>query len=81
MRGAGFGRNGSEQHDMPDAKKPGVRHYLAPKTCQIIGPGKDGKLGRGGSLLELSEEDRDNVVSFAKELVGELDWRDVEVGE
>jgi hypothetical protein len=70
-----------EPYYLSDAKKPGVRNYLAAETCQIIGPGKDGKLGCGGSLLELSEEDRDNVVSFAKKVVGEVDWKKIEVGE
>jgi hypothetical protein len=67
-----------EPYYLPDAKKPDVRHYLDPETCQIIGPGKDGKLGRGGSLLELSEEDRDNVASFAKEPIGKVDWKKFE---
>jgi hypothetical protein len=40
------------------------------------GPGKDGKLGRGGTLKELAEEDRDNVVSFAKVVVGEFEVGD-----
>lgn len=61
---------------MPGAKKPVARHYLAPETCQIVGPGKDGKLGRGGPLFELSEEDRDNLVCLAKGLVGEVDWEE-----
>lgn len=70
-----------EPYYVPDAKKPGGKLYLAPETCQIIGPGKDGKLGRGGSLLELSEEDRDNVVSFGTVVVAEIDLEDVESGD
>jgi hypothetical protein len=70
-----------EPYYVPDAKRKGGKNYLAPNTWQIIGPGKDGKLGRGGSLKELSEEDRDNVVSFAKVVVGEIDWKSVEVRE
>ncbi len=62
-----------EPYYVPDDKAPGGKRYLAPETCQIIGPGKDGKLGRGGSLKKIAEEDRDNVVSFAKEVVGEME--------
>jgi hypothetical protein len=46
--------------------------YFAPETCQIIGPGEDGKLGRGGLITDLSEEDRDNVVNFSTLRVGEI---------
>lgn len=46
--------------------------YFASDSMQIIGPGKDGKLGRGGLITELSEEDRDNVVSFDTRRVGDI---------
>lgn len=49
------------------------REYFAPFTCQIVGPGPDGKLGRGGLITELSEADRDNVVSFDMRPVGEIE--------
>lgn len=60
-----------------------TREYSAPETCQIVGPGKDGKLGRGGSLAELSEEDLDNEVSFDTRLVGEIaaDWKATRTNE
>lgn len=47
--------------------------YFAQETCQIVGPGPDGKLGRGGLITELSEADRDNVVSFDTRPVGEIE--------
>lgn len=48
------------------------KEYCAPETAQIIAPGRDGKLGRGGLITKLSEEDRDNVVSFDTRRVGDI---------
>ncbi len=56
----------------PQDDRRGNREYSGPETCQIVGPGKDGKLGRGGSMAELSAEDLDNEVSFDARLVGEI---------
>ncbi len=52
-------------------ERPG--EYFAPTTIQIIGSGKDCQLGRGGLITELSKEDRDNVVSFSTNVVGDID--------
>jgi hypothetical protein len=47
----------------------GKNDYFAPESCQIIVAGRDGKLGRGGLITELSEEDHDNVVNFSTQRV------------
>ncbi len=64
---------GFRPYRWPDGEDRRGHEYFAPETCQIIGPGKDGKLGRGGSLTELSEEDLDNIVSFSTLRVGDID--------
>lgn len=47
--------------------------YFASSSIQIIGSGEDGKLGRGGWIAELSEDDRDNVTSFSTLRMGDID--------
>lgn len=63
---------GFRPYRRPDDPKTGRKSYCAPETAQIVGPGADGKLGRGGLITELSEEDRDNTVSFSTSLAGEI---------
>lgn len=55
------------------SRENGKNDYFAPETCQIIVAGRDGKLGRGGWIAELSEEDRDNLTSFTTQRVGDID--------
>jgi hypothetical protein len=52
--------------------KGGAKEYFAPETAQIICAGRDHEFGRGGLFTELSEEDRDNVVSFSTLRVGQI---------
>jgi hypothetical protein len=51
----------------------GATVFYAADSFQIVAAGRDRKFGRGGLITELSEEDRDNVVSFSTKLVGEID--------
>jgi hypothetical protein len=54
------------------SRENGKNAYFAAETCQIIVAGRDGKLGRGGWIAELSEEVHDNLTSFSPMLVNDI---------
>lgn len=71
---------GTEEYEgfRPYVRSQDGRHkeHFAPESMQIIAAGRDGKLGHGGLITKLGEEDRDNIVNFTTQRIGDIELGD-----
>lgn len=71
---------GTEEYEdfRPYVRSQDGRHkeYFAPESMQIIAAGRDGKLGHGGLITKLCEEDGDNIVNFSTQRIGDIELGD-----